>query len=169
MIGIKTLILTVMVTMIAAMMFGAVLGQMKSDQQAAEIPTGLLTALQNDLKDELKDADECLPLKDHLSVSRFDLIRHQEVWLVEGRSGCLAGANNGTILLYTRADNGWRKILDDVGQYLTVCAQADPPCLVPSRSKRRSSSTHGWPDLARYGHASASEGNQLMYRFDGKV
>jgi hypothetical protein len=42
--------------------------------QAAGAPASLLATLQKDLKAELEgQEDECLPLKDHLDISRFDL------------------------------------------------------------------------------------------------
>ena len=175
MLGMRTLVLTAVFTMIAAVPFGPMFGQTEPNQRAAEIPSDLLATLQNDLKeDELDEAKSCLEREglswsEIVRVTRFDLNRPRQAWLVEGLGPCLAGNANGLKLLYIRADNGWRKILDDSGQSLEVCAQAVPPCPVSSGSERRSTSTHGWPDLALWRHGSASEGDQLVYRFDGNV
>jgi len=110
-----------------------------------------------------------LSLKEIVRATRFDLNRAEYAWLVKGLGPCLAGNANGEMLLYIRAGKGWRKILDDVGQSLEVCAQAHLPCHVPRGSERRSASTHGWPDLSLYRHGSASEGDQFVYRFDGNA
>jgi hypothetical protein len=176
MLGMRTLILTVVVTMVAATVpSGVMFGQTEPHQKAAEIPSDLLATLQHDLtEDELEYAKSCLE-RESLSwnqivrVMRFDLNRSRQAWLVEGLGPCLAGNANGIKLLYIRADHGWRKILDDSGQSLGVCAQAVPQCAVPGGSARRSMSTQGWPDLALWRHGSASEGDQLVYRFDGTV
>jgi hypothetical protein len=112
---------------------------------------------------------EGLSWNDILRARRFDLDRPRRGWLLEGLGPCLAGNANDLKLLYIRVDDGWRKILDEFGQSLIACAQAVPPCPVPSRSSRRSSSTHGWPDLALWQHGSASEGDQRVYQFNGNV
>src|SRR5208337_1787027 len=62
--------------------------------------------------------------------------------------------DNWEHLLYVRTGNGWRNIFVDVFQDSLI---------------RRCTSTHGLPDLEVWHHASASEGDQVVYRFDGKV
>ena len=140
-------------------------------QKTAEIPSSLLAML----KDEVKSfGSECLPLEDHHAISRFDLNRPLEAWLVEGIDGCLRGNDNGEISLYIRADKGWRLIFSDVAQSLEVCGDTSPnrvniTCTVPRASKPASRDTRGWPDLAAFHHGSATEGDQVVYRFDGNV
>jgi hypothetical protein len=149
MLGMRTLRPTSVLTMIAALVpFDAMFGQTEPNQKVAEIPSGLLATLQHDLqKDELEEAKSCLEREglswnEIVRVTRFDLNRPQQAWLVEGLGPCLAGNANGLKLLYIRADNGWREILDDSGQSLDVCGQAVPPCRIPSGSERRSSISH---------------------------
>jgi hypothetical protein len=78
----------------------------------------------------------------------------------------LAVIQNGELLVYIRAGEGWRKLLQASGQSPAVCAEAHPPCPVPSRSERGSTNTHGLPDLALWRHIFT---NRIVYRFDGKV
>ena len=44
-----------------------------------------------------------------------------------------------------------------------VCGKAVPPCPVQTRS------ANGWPRLALWQHGSASEGDQLVYEYNGTV
>ena len=47
--------------------------------EASGAPASLLATLQKDLKAELEgQEDECLPLKDHVDISRFDLGQTRE-------------------------------------------------------------------------------------------
>jgi hypothetical protein len=174
MLRIKTLILIVVVTTIATTVpFGMTFARTQPNQKAAHIPSDLLATVQHDLKrDELEDTNSCLAREDLswddiLRATRFDRNTPRQVWVVEGLGPCLAGNANGLTLLYIRARNGWRKILDDVTQSLAVCSQAVPPCPAPPQSEPRSASSHGWPDLALWHHGSASEGEQHVYRFNG--
>jgi hypothetical protein len=173
---IKTLILIVVVTTIAdTVPFGMAFARTQPDQKAAHIPSDLLAAVQHDFKrDELQEANSCLEREGLswdgiLRATRFDRNAPRQVWLVEGLGPCLAGNANGVKLLYIRARNGWRKILDDFGQSLMVCSQAVPPCPTPYRSEPRTAGSRGWPDLALWHHGSANEGEETVYRFDGDV
>jgi hypothetical protein len=59
----------------------------KSSQhdQASVAPASLLATLQKDLKAELEgQEDECLPLKDHVNISRFDLGPTREPGMLKG-------------------------------------------------------------------------------------
>jgi hypothetical protein len=130
-------------------------------------PKSLLATLQNDLKEETNiQEDECLPVKDHVDISRFDLGPTKEAWHVEGHYPCFGGNDMWDQLLYVRAGKGWRKILDTVGSGLEVCAGADPPCPVPTGSQRRFTSAHGWPDL---GLTVKPQPRVIRLQFDGKV
>ncbi len=146
--------------------------------KAADIPSGLVATIRRAIQRGDFDNDpqdtECMerPLKEIVSASRFDLTdcdtshnghartkpppsnvnRPQEVWLVEGID-CLAAANQGPNLLYIRSGNGWRKILSDFAQDVSP----------------RRACTHGLPDLEVWHHASASEGDEVVYQFDGNV
>jgi hypothetical protein len=106
MLGMRTLILTAVVTMIAATIRCDVRAdgaESKAPKEAgeglgaAEIPSDLLAALQHDLKeDELEDVKSCLERHDLswneiLRVTRLDLNRSRQAWLVEGLGPCLAG------------------------------------------------------------------------------
>jgi hypothetical protein len=91
--------------------------------QAAGAPASLFATLQKDLKAELEgQEDECLPLKDHVDISRFDLGPTRETWYVEGHYRCFGGNDIWDQLLYIRAGKGWRRILDASGSSLQVCA-----------------------------------------------
>ena len=60
--------------------------------QASGAPASLFTTLQKDLQAELEgQEDECLPLKDHVDISRFDLGPTRETWHVEGHHPCFGG------------------------------------------------------------------------------
>jgi hypothetical protein len=143
------------VTMIAVTVpLDVTFGQTTPKQEAAKIPSDLLALLQNNLKeDELEETKSCLEREglswgEILRATRFDLDRPRRGWLLEGLGPCLVGNANDLKLLYIRADDGWRKILDEFGQSLVLCAQAVPPCPVPSRSTHRSTThTAGliWP------------------------
>ena len=64
----------------------------KSSQhdQASDAP--VFATLQKDLKEELKgQEDECLPLKDHVDILRFDLGPTRETWHLEGHYPCFGG------------------------------------------------------------------------------
>src|SRR6516162_4387742 len=69
-------------------------------------------------------------------------------------------------MLYVRAGEGWRRILDASGTWLQVCAGADPPCPVRIRPQRRSTGAHGWPDL---GLRMKPPPSIVRLQFDGKV
>src|SRR5215467_12841881 len=141
----------------------------KSSQhdQASDAPVSLLATLQKDLKEELKgQEDECLPLEDHVDISRLDLGPTRETWYVEGHSPCFGGNDIWDQLLYVRAGKGWHRILHASGNSLQVCAGADPPCPVPIRSQRRFADAHGWPDLALTMKPPTSV---VRLQFDGKV
>jgi len=168
MIAIK-IFLTLVVGMVAAAMpFGVVMGQSKPDQKPGVIPPGLVAALQNDLKDELKgEENECLPLQDHVDAERFDLRPTEETWHVQGHYPCFGGNDIWDQLLYVRRGNRWHLILNDSGDFLQQCAGAYPPCPVPTGSKGRSTSTHGWPDLEV--HKKGGAQNLIRFRFNGKV
>jgi hypothetical protein len=78
----------------------------KSSQhnQASVAPASLLATLQKDLKAELKgQEDECLPLRDHVDISRFDLGPTREAWYLEGHYPCFGGNDIWDQLLYVRA------------------------------------------------------------------
>jgi hypothetical protein len=141
----------------------------KSSQhnQAAVAPNSLLATLQNDLKEELKgQEDECLPLEDHVNISRFDLGPTKETWHFEGRFPCFGGNDMWDQLLYLRTGKGWRRILDASGSFLQVCTGAYLPCPVPTGSQRRLTSAHGWPDLALTVKPPTSV---IRLQFDGKA
>ena len=60
--------------------------------QASGAPASLLATLQKDLQAELEgQEDECLPLKDHVDISRLDLGPAKETWHVEGHYPCFGG------------------------------------------------------------------------------
>jgi hypothetical protein len=141
----------------------------KSSQhnQASVAPASLLATLRKDLKAELEgQEDECLPLRDHVDISRFDLGPTWETWYVEGHYPCLGGNDIWDQLLYARAGKGWRRILDASGSSLQVCAGANPPCPVPIRRKRRFTGVHGWPDL---GLTMKPPPSIVRLQFNGKV
>ena len=122
----------------------------KSSQhdQASVAPPSLLATLQKDLKAELEgQEDGCLPLEDHIDISRFDLGSKRETWHVEGHYPCLGGNDIWDQLLYVRTGQGWRRILDASGSSLQICAGADPSCPFPIRPQHRVTAAHGWPDL----------------------
>ena len=122
----------------------------KSSQhdQASVAPPSLLATLQMDLKAELVgQEDECLPLKNHVDISRFDIGPTRETWHVEGHYPCLGGNDIWDQLLYVRTGQGWRRILDASGSSLQICAGADPSCPFPIRPQHRVTAAHGWPDL----------------------
>ncbi len=129
-----------------------------------DAPLGLLAALRTDLKRDLEELG--LTLKECVDLERFDHGQPQAAWLAW--LPCRTGANIGEFYLYARSGNGWRQILHGFGTFWQVCAKADPPCPAPW-SKRRSSSAHGWPDLAVWEHYSVNEQEQTIYRFDGQV
>ena len=167
----RTLSLAVVITMLAAT---AVLAQTERKQKPADIPPGLLAALQNDLKDDLEETNSCLERKglswnEGLRAERLDFDRTHHVWLVQGLGPCLAGNANSPIFLYVRDGDSWRKILYEIGQSLETCEQGYLPCPARKGSKARSTSKRGWPDLEIWRHGSASEGDQLVYRFDGSI
>jgi hypothetical protein len=175
MIGMKTLPLIFVTIVATAVQSGVTFGQTAPDQKAAEIPSDLLATLRKDVKED-KDDKACLeepdspPLEGQIVTSWLDLKRLQQAALVvRGVMPCLGGNDNGELFLYIRAGNGWRQILHTWGQGVEVCAQAISPCPVPIGSGRRSIGAHGWPDLELWRHASASEGDQIVYRFDGNV
>jgi hypothetical protein len=135
--------------------------------QASGVPASLLATLQKDLQAELKgQEDECLPLKDHVDISRFDLGPTRETWHVEGHHPCFGGNDIWDQMLYVRAGEGWRRILDASGTWLQVCVGADPPCPVRIRPQRRSTGARGWPDL---GLRMKPPPSIVRLQFDGKV
>lgn len=71
---------------------------------------------------------------------------------VEGLAPCLAGANNGALLVYARFGDGWRKVSDETGQ----------------RLHRLATKRHGWRDLELWQHDSAFQSIRYVYQFDGK-
>jgi hypothetical protein len=176
MLSVKISILTIVITMIAAAVpFGVTFGQTEPDQTSDEVPSDLLATLQKDLKED-KGYRECLekpdspPLEGQVVVRRLDLNQPRKpALLLRGVMPCLGGNDNGELFLYIGAGKAWRRILHTWGQSLIVCGQAVTPCPVPRGSERRSTSRHGWPDLALWRHASAWEGDQLVYQFDGNV
>ena len=122
----------------------------KSSQhdQASVAPASLLATLQMDLKAELVgQEDECLPLKNHVDISRFDIGPTGETWHVEGHYPCLGGNDIWDQLLYVRTGQGWRRILNASGSSLQVCSGAGPPCPFPIRPQHQFTAAHGWPDL----------------------
>jgi hypothetical protein len=146
----------------------------------AEIPSSLLDTLQNDLTqfrkrarnysmdDAYLDSRSCLerPLKEKIRAGWLNLDRRQRALLVEGGWPCLAGTNNGALLLYVPIGTGWRKIFAGLGQTLAVCAQVDPPCPVASGRERRSGGARDWPDLSLWQRAFT---RRLILRFDGNA
>jgi len=71
--------------------------------------------------------------------------------LVEGVGSCIAGANNGPLLVYARFGQTWRKVFDEIGNRLNA---------LPSR-------TRGYSDLERWQHGSAFESDRFIHRFNG--
>jgi hypothetical protein len=142
---------------------------LKSSQhdQAPVTPASLLARLQKDLRAELEgQEDECLPLEDHIDISRFDLGPTRETWHVEGRFPCLGGNDIWDQLLYVGTDQGWRRILNAPGSSLHVCPGADPPCPFPIRPQHRFTAVHGWPDL---GLTMKPPTSIVRLQFDGRV
>jgi hypothetical protein len=153
--------------MIAAAQFSVTFAQTEP-----VIPSDLFAALQKDPGRELLECmrePDAPPLKDLVDARRFDLHRRQEAWLVEAISPCASAVGNGPKLLYIRVDKRWRKIFEGFGQGVSVCAEADPPCLGSNGSERGSAPMHGWPDLAIWYHGSAGSGSQTVHRFDGRA
>jgi len=135
--------------------------------QASGAPASLFTTLQKDLQAELEGQEnECLPLRDHVDISRFDLGPTRETWHVEGHYPCFGGNDIWDQMLYFRAGEGWRRILDASGTWLQVCVGADPPCPVRIRPQRRSTGARGWPDLELRMKPPPSI---VRLQFDGKV
>ena len=135
--------------------------------RASGAPASLLATLQKDLQAELEgQEDECLPLEDHVDISRFDLGPAKDAWYIEGHYPCFGGNDIWDQLLYVRAGEGWRRILDASGNWLQVCARADPPCPVPIQPQRRSTGANGWPDL---GLTMKPPPSIVRLQFDGKV
>lgn len=141
----------------------------KSSQhdQASVAPASLLATLQMDLKAELEgQEDECLPLENHVDISRFDIGPAREMWHVAGRYPCLGGNDISDQLLYVRAGQGWRRILNTSGSSLQVCSGAGRPCPLPIRPHHRFTAAHGWPDL---GLTMKPPTSIVRLQFDGKV
>ena len=145
-------------------------GQTPKDSQhdqASVAPASLLATLQMDLKAELVgQEDECLPLKDHVDISRFDIGPTRETWHVEGHYPCLGGNDIWDQLLYVRTGQGWRRILNASGSSLQVCSGAGPPCPFPIRPQHQFTAAHGWPDL---GLTMKPPPSIVRLQFDGKV
>jgi hypothetical protein len=164
----KTLLFVVLITTAAG---SVTLAGTEGKQKTADIPSDLLGTLQSDLKEDLAETKSCLEREglswnESLDAEPLDLDRTHHAWLVHGIGRCLAGNANSPIFLYIRAGNGWRKLLYNIGQSFQICAQAYPPCPAVKGPKRKSASTHGWPDLEIWRHGSAWEGDQLVYRFE---
>jgi hypothetical protein len=141
----------------------AVPAQAKPDHETAEIPSDLLATLWHDLKDD-KYFRDCMETEQPV-VRPFGLNQPRRPAFV--LSPCPGGNAGNELFLYIRSNTGWRQVLRTWGQSLLICAQADPPCPLPTGSER--SSTDGWPDLELWVHESVDEGNQFVYRFDGNV
>jgi uncharacterized protein YecT (DUF1311 family) len=157
-------------------------GQTEPAQETDDIPPDLLATLRTDLLTE-DPSMHCSQqqFERDVAVSDFDLTvcdvfqsraplpgydattkrlsssvkrRQPAALLVEGQGPCAGGGNdNWDHLLYIRAGNGWRQIFDDSCQDVF----------------RRCTSTHGLPDLETWHHASASEGDKVVYHFDGNA
>src|SRR6516162_2048012 len=71
--------------------------------QASVAPASLVAALQKDLKAELQgQEDECLPLANHVDISRFDLGPTKETWHVGGHYPCFGVNDISDQILYVR-------------------------------------------------------------------
>jgi hypothetical protein len=79
------------------------------------------------------------------------------------------GGHDGEMFLCIPAGKSWRPMLHSRGDSLTVCRRADPWCPVKSESPHRSSSTHGWPDLALGRNLSPTARRVVGLKFDGNV
>jgi len=81
----------------------------------SDLPTDLLPTLQNDPthQEEFEGCPESS--RDDVDATPFALFRPQQAWLLTGNYPCLGGNDNWDLILYIRAGNRWRKILDDIG------------------------------------------------------
>jgi len=105
------------------------------------------------LKADLIAGDACAPLAESIVTTWLKLSKDGPLAVrVDGR-GCLAGVTNWSILLYSRDNNTWRKVLDAGGYRLS---------LLPTRR-------HGWRDLEVVQHVNVFISTHLIYRFDGNV
>src|SRR6516165_5795166 len=77
---------------------------------------------------------------------------------------CPSGSD-GEMLLYIRVGKSWRPILRSRSDSLMVDNPRDPWCPVVGASSRRSSVTHGWPDLIIGRNISVTERQTVCLRF----
>jgi len=129
--------------------------QTPSPAGKSALPSDLIGTLRQDFK--LADSQQCLDDK-HL---RLDQAISTEwlnlnstagpVLLVRGLAPCLAGADNGPMVLYGQFSEGWRRMLAAPGHQV-----------LPMHSGAK-----GWADLELSEQQSPSESIRRVYRFDG--
>lgn len=142
-------------------------GQLNADfdyppQASVQLPPEVLESVKYDFgvfrKDNHgEDLESCL--KEHFATFEQSIrVSHQllgserrESLLIQGFGLCVAGATNGSILLYGNFEGRWRKVFAESGSRLTEMTRL----------------SNGWPDLQLSVHDSASSTVRLVYRFNG--
>jgi hypothetical protein len=126
-----------------------------SSSKKTALPADLIGTLRQDLK--LADKQQCLDDK-HLTLDQAISTEWLNlnstagpVLLVRGLAPCLAGADNGPVVLYGQFSEGWRRMLASTGHQV-----------LPLRS-----GTKGWEDLELWEQQSPSESMRWIYHFDG--
>lgn len=132
------------------------LSDSKSGSSTPQLPSDVLRSIQADVG--ISDSDDCLrrnglQFEQMIRTTWFSLApKTADALLVEGLGPCIAGANNGTILVYRHLGESWQKVLDVSGAQVNT---------VPHQ-------THGLLDLVRWQHSSAFESVRFLYEFDGR-
>jgi hypothetical protein len=111
--------------------------------------SGLLEAIRRDLQNLYGPIDCLEPLNQHLRLQSVRLNLKQKLQIVHTTGTCLAGTQNGPILIYTSSRQEWNLLLEARGQ--SIRHKSNPAALQP--------------DLFVQEHLSSTESTQIHYRF----